>query len=173
MVSVVGEGRPLSGKLFSFFAEEFSVFLLHGALHKVRVARERHDCLDRAVRVMSKVSGKIVRAELVFWIEPLFDEIMRPLLEKIPILSRIFDRIFGASDDVEQDEHVRTFFDGHLSFFGLFSAAVHLAFHEGIASEIMRRVGPWPSFARVLHNRRHRAFEQLNIIDDKERRAGV
>ena len=167
VVAVIGHLLPLGSHL----AGLFGIALCHVAhaehLGHASVGGDSEDGLDREVGVVGEVSRKIVRAELVLRVETLFDEVVGPRGECLPVLPCIVGIAFGSTEGRRHDQHVASLLDGHV-------ATIGLAVGQRVGSHVVGRegLGPASAFA-VIVDVVHDALEQLRVVVEEDGRRGV
>ncbi len=105
------------------------------------VCAESFDGFHREVHVVGEVAGEVVGAELVFRIETLFREVVRPLGKNGPVLVGEFCVAFDLGDGGDEEEHVAAFLDGHLVALGFLTATIDLAIGEGRCRDRAEQTG--------------------------------
>ncbi len=108
-------------------------------------SRNSDQRLDRQVDIVGKMASEIIGAELVFRVEPLFEQVLRPARKRLPMSLRVTDIVAGFTERLYQNQHIAAFFDRHLSQFGFFAPAVYLAVRQRIAPNVMRSEGEFPT----------------------------
>ncbi len=142
---------------------------------KIGVCGEGVDGFDGEIGVVCDVSGEIVGGQLIFWIESMLLEVEGPLGELRPEALCQVGVAFGASERIYENDEVAGFFDGHLIFFGLLSAAVVLAVCQGVLAEVVRREGEVPTagHGRIFEHGKHLRFKETGIEEEKDWRGWV
>ena len=92
------------------------------------------------------MTGEVVRAELVFGVEPLGFQECGPAGQQGPMSLGETRVPVDLRDGRHEDQQVARLFDRHLVLLSLFSAAVTLTVGFGITAQVVRRKVEFPAW---------------------------
>ena len=153
MISIISHPLPFLCHLASGRNIPDSLFLISQHLGQLSISGNPYDRLYRKVCIMGQVSGKIIRTQLIFRIKSLFQQIISPNTQRLPMFTSIIRITFAQSDGSCQNQHIPTFFDRHIE-------RICLPVGMRIGSDIMggKRLVPSSAFA-VMENRIQHSFQ--------------
>ena len=113
---------------------------------------------------MREVSREVVRTELMGRVKPVFNQVIGPGGQHLPVVSRVIGLPLYRRDGCRQDQHVTRLLHRHI-------CPVGLPVRDGIGSHVVRGegFGPPPALA-VIEDVVEQPFRQLRVIDQKQRR---
>lgn len=93
---------------------EFSRLLITLHSHQLSIRFKTNETLDSKVDVVRRGAHEIISAELVTRIRKELDEVVRPLLEKRPVLLKVVEITRSLSHSEDELEHVTCLFHRHV-----------------------------------------------------------
>ena len=127
-----------------------------------------HHRLERQIAVVRKMARKIVRAELIGRILPVFGKITCPLFQQIHVFAREGSVVRRNASRSGHQDHIAALFYRHLQIRVV--ASVHLTVQHRINAAIMRSKIESPlRTARKPQNRPQHAEHKFRVIQEKKR----
>ena len=167
MVAVIRHLHPFGSHFFRLLRVLFSnVFFAQHICH-VAVRSNTHDSLDRKIGIVRKVSGKVIRTELVLRVKTVLNQIIRPGCQSFPMLLCVVSISFYSSNRCSKDYHIAGFFDRHI-------ASVSLTVSQRICTYVVssKRFGPFSAFT-IIEDMVHGSFHQFRIVKQKQRSSRI
>ena len=164
---VQGQGLPFSGHFFRRFQVTFSRCFVAQLPCQLAVSGNAQNRFYGQVGISGNMTGKIIGAELISRIEPIFFQVLYPGCQRFPVLLGVVGVAFRFGDSTRQNQHITTFFYGHIF-------AIGLPVGKGVRPYVVsrKRLRPASTFG-ILENRLHHAFQQKGVIEQIKRSRGI